>query len=56
MGERGRKALLEGDVDEGCMTIGQGIGSIKDIPACQEVMDRTIAEAEEAMREAQVKF
>jgi len=38
------------------MNMEQGICSINDIPACREVIEQTIAEAEEAMGQDQVKY
>ena len=39
-------AINKGDVEEGILFAGQDVGGIKDIPTVQEVIDRTIAEAE----------
>ena len=49
-GERGRKAMLEGDVDYGPVTCGQGVGLIKDIPTVKEVVDRMVAGAKVLLR------
>ncbi len=49
-GERGRAAMAKGDVDGGIWTAGQVIGLINDIPTCQELLDRIIAEAEEIIK------
>jgi len=46
---RHMKALYDGDMKEGFIFIGQVIGACKDLPAVQEVIDRTIAEAETIM-------
>jgi len=46
-GERGRVALLEGDVDAGIVSCGEAIGLIDDVPTCKEVIDRIISEAKE---------
>jgi enoyl-[acyl-carrier protein] reductase II len=39
-------AITKGDVDEGILFAGQNVGGIKDIPSVQEVVERTVAEAE----------
>jgi len=39
-------AITKGDVDEGILFAGQNVGGIKDIPTVQEIVDRTVAEAE----------
>jgi len=41
-GDRGRIVLMEGDVDNGCMTVGQGVGLIGEILSVQEIMDRFV--------------
>jgi NAD(P)H-dependent flavin oxidoreductase YrpB (nitropropane dioxygenase family) len=48
-GSRGRrKVVLEGDVDGGIWAAGMVIGLINDIPTCQELLQRIVAEAREA--------
>lgn len=44
-GERGRRALLEGDANDGSISIGQVIGLIHDLPTVQEVIDSIISGA-----------
>ncbi|MDI6761826.1 MAG: nitronate monooxygenase [Thermodesulfobacteriota bacterium] len=39
-------AISQGDVSEGILFAGQNVGGIKDVPSVEEVIDRTIAEAE----------
>ncbi|MDD5494860.1 MAG: nitronate monooxygenase [Dehalococcoidia bacterium] len=46
-------AIEKGDVDEGILFAGQNVGGIKDIPGVQEVIDRTIAEAEAVLDKIQ---
>jgi len=49
-----KKAIVNGDDKLGIMTIGQVVGMIDDVPTCKEVLERTVAEAEdiiEATRE-----
>jgi nitronate monooxygenase len=46
-GARGRVALETGEVDAGLVWAGQVQGLIHDIPTCQELVHRIVAEAEE---------
>lgn len=48
-GKRGRSAEADGDADGGIWTAGQSVGLVEDIPTCQELVDRLIAEAFEAI-------
>ncbi|MEV0810451.1 nitronate monooxygenase [Micromonospora sp. NPDC050200] len=45
-----RAALLEGRTDVGIMATGQVVGLIDDLPSCQELIDRIVAEAAEVLR------
>ncbi len=45
-----QKAIDDGDMNEGVMFCGQVTGSIRDIPTVKEFIDRTIAEAEAALK------
>jgi NAD(P)H-dependent flavin oxidoreductase YrpB (nitropropane dioxygenase family) len=45
-GQRGKKALMLGEVDEGTMTCGQGVGLIKKELAVKEVIDCMVQGAE----------
>ncbi len=46
------KAMLEdGDMEKGILAAGQSMGLIRDIPTCQELLDRIMAEAEEIIKE-----
>jgi len=48
-GSRGRKEVLEeGDIDGGIWTAGMVIGLINDIPTCDALLKRIVAEAREA--------
>lgn len=49
-GVRIRKAMVDGDADEGVMPAGQVCGRIDDIPSVQELVDRIVAEAEQTLR------
>jgi len=44
---------IEGDVANGILLAGQSSGSINDVPTCQELIDRIVAQAEEVLREVQ---
>ena len=43
----GKEMLEDGDMEKGIMSAGQSMGLGKDIPTCQELLDRIMAEAEE---------
>ena len=49
-GERGKKAMLDGEVDYGTMTVGQGVGLIKSIPTVKEVVDGLVDGAEALLK------
>ncbi len=49
-GARGREALETGNLDAGLIWAGQIQGLIRDIPSCQELLDRMIIEAEGVVR------
>ncbi len=46
-GTEAKKMYDEGDLDVGIVSLGQGVGLVKDIPTIKELFDRTISEAEE---------
>ncbi len=46
-GRVGLKLLEAGDIDNGLLSVGQVIGLVHDIPTVQELIDRTIKEAEQ---------
>lgn len=49
-GVRGRERCIEGgDIEGGVWTAGLVMGLIHDIPSCQELIDRIVAEAREAV-------
>jgi nitronate monooxygenase len=43
----GKEMLEDGDMEKGIMSAGQSMGLVRDIPTCQELLDRIMAEAEE---------
>jgi nitronate monooxygenase len=44
------KVMTEGDMDAGAWSCGMVVGLIHDIPSCQELIDRTMAEAAQIIR------
>jgi nitronate monooxygenase len=44
------KVMTQGDMDAGAWSCGMVVGLIHDIPSCQELIDRTIAEATQIIR------
>ena len=50
------KAIFEGDVENGWIMAGQCCGAISEIPSCQEVIERTVAQAEEILTNASKKY
>jgi NAD(P)H-dependent flavin oxidoreductase YrpB (nitropropane dioxygenase family) len=48
-GERARKVYLEGDLDAGIVSCGQGIGQIHDIPTVKQLFDGITAQAAEVV-------
>lgn len=47
-----RKGFIDGDVDNGCIECGQGIGLIDDIPTVAEILDRMMKGVGPAMERA----
>lgn len=43
-GQRGRAALQSGEVDSGLVWAGQAVGLVHDIPTCQELLERIMAD------------
>lgn len=51
-GARGRERCIEaGDLEDGIWTVGQVIGLIDDVPTCEVLLERMVAEAKEAFQE-----
>ena len=50
---RSEQVMIHGNEEVGVLTAGQCVGDIKDIPTCQEIIDRTMAEAEEVFKQIQ---
>ena len=51
-GARGRERCIEaGDLEDGIWTVGQVIGLIDDIPTCEVLLERMVAEAKAAFQE-----
>jgi enoyl-[acyl-carrier protein] reductase II len=51
-----RVAIDNGDLETGVLPMSQAIGLIKDSPTCKEVIDRTVAEAQELLEAAREKI
>ncbi len=51
-----RMAIEDGDLENGVLPMSQAIGLIKDLPTCKEVIERTVAEAEQFLGIALKKF
>lgn len=45
-GQRGRQVFVNGDINYGVWTAGQVVGLIDDIPACKELCERIVGDAE----------
>jgi len=43
----GKEMLENGEMEKGILSAGQSMGLVKDIPTCQELLDRIMSEAEE---------
>ncbi|QKV55565.1 NAD(P)H-dependent flavin oxidoreductase [Comamonas antarctica] len=52
VGTRGRAALESGEVHGGILSAGQCIGLIHDIPSCEELIERMVAECRERLSRA----
>lgn len=50
-GAKGRVALETGDIDAGLVWAGQIQGLIHDVPTCEELLSRIVADAEAVMRD-----
>ncbi|MCH2457758.1 nitronate monooxygenase [Henriciella barbarensis] len=55
-GVRGRKAMEEGDADDGIWSAGMIQGLIHDIPSVQELIDRIVSDAEEIIKKRMSNF
>ena len=44
------KVMIEGDMDSGAWSCGMVVGLIRDVPTVRELIDRTMAEAEQLIR------
>ena len=46
----GKEMLEDGEMGKGVLSAGQSMGLVRDIPTCQELFDRIMAEAEEIIK------
>ena len=51
-GQRGRLALQSGELDAGLVWAGQVVGLIDDIPTCEELLQRIVAQCRESLARA----
>jgi nitronate monooxygenase len=51
-GARGRVAVRTGDIDAGIVSAGMVVGLIRDIPTCQELLERIVRECRACLRAA----
>jgi len=49
-GYGGKRMLDDGEMDAGVLAAGQSTGLVRDIPTCQELLDRIMVEAEEIIK------
>jgi nitronate monooxygenase len=49
-------AIDNGDFETGVLPMSQAIGLIKDLPTCKEVIERTVAEAQELIEAVRKKI
>jgi nitronate monooxygenase len=50
LGLKGLQVAIEsGDLETGVLPMSQAIGLMKDIPTCKELIERTVAEAQELL-------
>ena len=49
-------AIENGDLETGVLPVSQAIGLIKDIPTCKEVIEQTVAEAQELLEAVREKI
>ncbi len=47
----GKEMLEEGQMEKGILAAGQTMGFVRDIPTCQELLDRIMEQAEEIIRD-----
>ena len=55
-GQRGRVALETGDMDAGLVWAGQVVGLIDDVPSCEELINRMVAQCRERLALASAVF
>lgn len=55
-GARGKEALSSGDINGGVLAAGMVVGLINDIPTCEELIARMVAEAKSTIRTRMLAF
>lgn len=56
LGDKWKRAFVNGDAEWGSIACGQICGMIDDIPTCQELIERIMAEAEEIIETTRTKI
>ena len=46
-GAKGKELFAEGDLERGIWSAGMVVGLVDDIPSCEELIQRIVADAEE---------
>jgi len=49
-------AIDNGDLETGVLPVSQAIGLMKDVPTCKEMIERTVAEAQELLEAVRGKI
>ena len=53
---RAKKAIQDGDEEQGILPVGQSCGGIDDAPTCKELIERIVIEAEETLKAVREKI
>ncbi len=51
-----KTAIDDGDLETGVIPISQAVGLMKDIPTCKELIERTVAEAQQLLEAARQRI
>ncbi|RQS67013.1 nitronate monooxygenase [Burkholderia sp. Bp8963] len=55
-GARGKAALAQGEIDGGIITAGQVVALIHDVPTCEVLIERIVADCHERLQRALARF
>ena len=53
---RSMASALYGEIAQGSMAVGQVVGLIRDVPTCQELIERIVAESQAVMNRLGMTF